>query len=62
MNPGHSRLWVASGLCHDQSRPAGDEGSDPGRFDLPHGIALDSPDCLHVTDTMNYRIQEFAVG
>ena len=42
-------------------RGIGGEGTDPGRFDLPHGIALDSRGCLYVSDTMNYRIQKFAV-
>ena len=37
----------------------GGEGTDPGRFDLPHGVALDSRGCLYVADTMNYRIQKF---
>ena len=40
----------------------GPEGTEPGRFDLPHGIVLDSQGCLYVTDTMNGRIQKFAVG
>jgi len=37
----------------------GGEGIDPGQFHLPHGLALDSKDCLYVTDTMNGRIQKF---
>ena len=40
----------------------GGEGKAPGKFDLPHGIALDSQGSLYVTDTMNARIQKFAVG
>lgn len=37
----------------------GGEGTAPGQFDLPHGIALDSRGCLYVADTMNHRIQKF---
>lgn len=40
----------------------GEEGTDPGRFHLPHGVALDSKGCLYVSDTMNGRIQKFATG
>lgn len=43
-------------------RGVGGEGTEPGHFDLPHGIVLDSRDCLYVADTMNTRIQKFAVG
>jgi tripartite motif-containing protein 71 len=38
----------------------GGAGIEPGRFHLPHGLALDSRDCLYVADTMNARIQKFA--
>jgi sugar lactone lactonase YvrE len=37
-------------------------GSDPGQFDTPHGLVLDSKGNLYVCDTMNDRIQKFAVG
>ena len=37
----------------------GGEGTEAGRFDLPHGIAMDSRGCLYVADTMNHRIQKF---
>lgn len=43
-------------------RGVGGEGTEPGRFHLPHGVALDSHDCLYVADTMNGRIQKFAAG
>jgi sugar lactone lactonase YvrE len=39
----------------------GGEGVGPGEFDRPHGIALDSQGRLYVCDTMNDRIQKFAV-
>ena len=37
----------------------GGEGSNPGEFERPHGLALDSHGCLYVVDTMNDRIQKF---
>ncbi len=40
----------------------GGEGTEAGRFHLPHSLALDSRDCLYVADTMNGRIQKFATG
>jgi sugar lactone lactonase YvrE len=40
----------------------GEKGTEPGRFHLPHGVALDSKNCLYVSDTMNGRIQKFATG
>lgn len=39
----------------------GGEGTEPGRFHLPHGVALDSHGCLYVADVMNSRIQKFTV-
>jgi tripartite motif-containing protein 71 len=64
------RVWVSATNNRVQQftndgkylRGVGGEGTEPGRFDLPHGIVLDSRDCLYVTDTMNARIQKFAVG
>jgi sugar lactone lactonase YvrE len=40
----------------------GGEGTEPGKFHLPHGVALDSRGCLYVSDTMNGRIQKFATS
>ena len=66
-----NRVWVSATNSRVQQfsndgkylREMGGEGTEPGRFDLPHGIALDSGGTsLYVTDTMNYRIQKFAVG
>jgi DNA-binding beta-propeller fold protein YncE len=41
-------LWVA-------------KGREPGRFRRPHGLALGSRGRVYVVDTMNNRIQKFAV-
>ena len=73
-DPWNLRRSTRSGLgqCHEQSRSAvfqrreiparsGGAGSESGQFNLPHGIALDSRDCLYVVDTMNARIQKFAL-
>lgn len=49
-------------VIHEYLRGTGGEGTDPGQFHLPHGIVLDSRDCLYVADVMNTRIQKFAVG
>jgi sugar lactone lactonase YvrE len=66
----HDRVWVsATNNRVQQFTGAGDylcglggEGTEPGRFHLPHGVALDSRGCLYVADTMNARIQKFAAG
>jgi len=41
-------------------RMIGGRGEGPGQFHTPHGLALDSRECLYVADTMNARIQKFA--
>jgi tripartite motif-containing protein 71 len=64
------RVWVSATNNRVQQftndgkylRGVGGEGTEPGRFHLPHGVALDSHDCLYVTDTMNGRIQKFATS
>ncbi|MBX9791416.1 MAG: NHL repeat-containing protein [Pirellulales bacterium] len=63
------RVWVSATNNRAQQfsndgkylRGVGGEGAAPGQFHLPHGIALDSRGCLYVSDTMNARIQKFAV-
>lgn len=40
----------------------GGDGGEPGEFHYPHALALDSQGCLYVADTMNGRIQKFAVA
>ena len=42
-------------------RRLGGEGSDPGQFKLPHGLAFDRQGHLYVADSRNSRIQKFAV-
>lgn len=37
----------------------GGEGSGPGQFRTPHGLAVDSRGDLYVVDTMNARVQKF---
>jgi DNA-binding beta-propeller fold protein YncE len=34
-------------------------GNDPGQFNIPIGVALDSSGNVFVTDTANHRIQKF---
>jgi sugar lactone lactonase YvrE len=63
------RVWVSATNNRVQQftnageylRGIGGEGSGPGQFDVPHGLALDSRGCLYVCDTMNDRIQKFAI-
>jgi sugar lactone lactonase YvrE len=62
------RVWVSSTNNRVQQfsndgtylRGVGGQGDQPGQFHLPHGVALDSRECLYVADTMNRRIQKFA--
>ena len=39
----------------------GEEGTGPGQFYAPHGIAIDSKGNLYVVDSFNHRIQKFNV-
>jgi sugar lactone lactonase YvrE len=70
----HNRVWVSATnnrvqqfsndgkyLC-GVGELEGKSGAEPGQFRLPHAIALDSKNCLYVADTMNGRIQKFAIG
>ena len=38
----------------------GQEGTGPGQFYAPHGLAIDSRDSLYVVDAFNHRVQKFA--
>ena len=37
----------------------GEEGTKPGQFSAPHGLAIDSQGCLYIVDAFNHRIQKF---
>ncbi len=61
------RLWVNSLSGRIQQFTAeggflgsfGEEGTKPGQFYAPHGIAIDSCGCLYIVDAFNHRIQKF---
>jgi sugar lactone lactonase YvrE len=63
------RLWVTSTNHYVQQfrtdgqylRGLGGEGSAPGQFRTPHGLAFDSRGHLYVADTRNSRIQKLAI-
>jgi sugar lactone lactonase YvrE len=40
----------------------GEEGTKPGQFYAPHGLAIDSRGCLYVVDAFNHRIHKFEVA
>jgi DNA-binding beta-propeller fold protein YncE len=65
------RLWIstASGrvqqFAQDGSFLGGllnEQGTGPGQFFAPHGVAVDSAGCLYVVDAYNHRVQKFEVG
>ncbi|MCA9099251.1 MAG: hypothetical protein KDA36_12735 [Planctomycetaceae bacterium] len=43
----------------EYSRGLGEEGTNPGQFYAPHGLAIDSNRYLYVVDSFNHRIQKF---
>jgi streptogramin lyase len=63
------QVWVTSTNHYVQQftadgrfvRRAGGEGSEPGQFRLPHGLAFDSQHFLYVADARNSRIQKLAI-
>ena len=63
------QVWVSATNHHVQQfaadgryvRGMGGEGSEPGQFKTPHGLAFDSQHHLYVVDSRNSRIQKFAV-
>jgi tripartite motif-containing protein 71 len=66
----HGRLWI-NAICGrvqqfsskgDLLARFGEEGTKPGQFRAPHGLAIDSHGCLYVVDAYNHRIQKFAVS
>lgn len=67
----HDRLWISSAGGRIQQfasdgqflRGFGEEqGTEPGQFLAPHGLAVDSKGHLYVVDAYNHRIQKFDVG
>jgi tripartite motif-containing protein 71 len=67
----HDRLWISTAGGRIQQftsdgrylRGLGEEqGSEPGQFLAPHGLAVDSRGHLYVVDAYNHRIQKFDVG
>lgn len=64
------RLWVNSLSGRIQQFTAdgkylgsfGEEGTKPGQFYAPHGIAIDSRGSLYIVDAFNHRIQKFNVS
>lgn len=61
------RIWVSATNNRVQCFSAegkfltgiGDEGSEPGEFIIPHGLAIDSRGLLYVVDASNHRVQVF---
>jgi tripartite motif-containing protein 71 len=66
----HDCIWVSgvSGRVQQFSntgeylRGIGEvQGTEPGQFLVPHGLAVDSHGDFYVVDTFNHRIQKFAI-
>jgi len=65
----NDRVWVSAVCGRVQQFTAegeflhgfGEEGTKPGQFYAPHGMAFDSKGHLYVADVFNHRIQKFAV-
>jgi sugar lactone lactonase YvrE len=63
------RVWVTATNHRVQQftargqylRGLGGEGSEPGQFRIPHGLAFDSQHYLYVADSRNSRIQKIAI-
>jgi len=64
------RLWVNGiggriqqfSAAGEYLKGFGQEGTKPGEFYAPHGLAIDSQGFLYVVDSFNHRVQKFAVG
>jgi DNA-binding beta-propeller fold protein YncE len=64
------RLWINSiggriQLFTDKGQYLsgfGEEGTEPGQFYAPHGLAIDSHGCLYIVDAFNHRIQKFDIA
>jgi tripartite motif-containing protein 71 len=63
------RVWVSAVCGRIQRFTAegeylggfGSEGTKPGEFFAPHGLAFDSHGHLYIVDAFNHRVQKFAV-
>jgi DNA-binding beta-propeller fold protein YncE len=53
------RVFCYSTVDGSPVRAIGRRGSDPGEFNFPTNIAVDSQGRLYVSDTLNFRIQSF---
>ena len=40
----------------------GSKGSEPGQFNHPRDVAINSGGVLHVTDSCNHRVQLFSAN
>lgn len=40
----------------------GGRGSEPGQFEAPHALAVDGRGHIYVVDSLNHRVQKFAIG
>jgi tripartite motif-containing protein 71 len=64
-----NRVWVSATNSRVQQftndgkylRGIGGLGTKPGQFHVPHALVIDSRGFLYVSDTMNGRVQKFAV-
>lgn len=56
---GRIQLFTAEG---DYVAGFGEEGTQPGQFYAPHGLAIDSHGSLYIVDSYNHRIQKFDVA
>lgn len=66
----HDRVWVG-GTFHRVQCYSNDgqyltglvdvEGAAPAQFSVPHGMVVDSRNCLYVVDSRNQRVQKFAL-
>jgi sugar lactone lactonase YvrE len=68
---GEDRLWIsaAGGRIQQFTRDGRylrgfgeQQGSEPGQFLAPHGLAIDGRGHLYIVDAYNHRIQKFDVG
>ena len=64
----HHRFLVADGRAHKcvvldphgkVLESWGSQGMEPGQFDLPHSVSMDSDGSVYVTEITNQRVQKF---